>query len=220
MVLLYIAAAVVLLALRFAQVRRVRYERRDALLKQYAHLVNNLDKMTYKDAEVIVRVSQHYVSHSFKFSRAYRRRRGRRRGRRRRHRAIPDMAMTMFCAMTDHQDLPFITAISLSFALFKTYAVPTISAVLCKSAQLAAAENVARRAEDTSIVIGAFVNGGLDSEQGSTALARMNFLHARYGKLITREDKLYTLSTFVYEPALFAERFDWRPLTPLEKQAR
>jgi hypothetical protein len=45
-------------------------------------------------------------------------------------------------------------------------------------------------------------------------------LHSRYGSLITRDDKLYTLSTFVYEPAIFSERFEWRGLTPLEAEAR
>lgn len=122
---------------------------------------------------------------------------------------------------TNKQDLPLISVLSLSFALFKTYAIPTISSVLCKSRQLAATENVGRRAEDTAIVIAEFVNGGgLDSERGSIALARMNFLHARYGSLISREDKLYTLSTFVFEPAIFSERYEWRALTPLEAEAR
>lgn len=114
-----------------------------------------------------------------------------------------------------------MTVLSLSFALFKTYAIPSISSVLCKSNELGSAKNAGRRAEDTTVVIGEFVNGGgLDSERGTAALARMNFLHGRYGNLITREDKLYTLSLFIFEPALFIEKYEWRPLTPLEAQAR
>jgi hypothetical protein len=55
------ATLVAALALRILQVRRVRYARVNTMLKQYAHLVDNLDKMTYKDAEEILKVSQHYV---------------------------------------------------------------------------------------------------------------------------------------------------------------
>lgn len=61
---------------------------------------------------------------------------------------------------------------------------------------------------------------GIDLERGSTALARMNWLHSRYGNLITRDDKLFTLALFVFEPFYFCEKFEFRPLTELEKEAR
>lgn len=48
----------------------------------------------------------------------------------------------------------------------------------------------------------------------------MNFLHSRYGKLITREDKLFTLCLFIFEPASFADAYEWRGLEDIEKQAR
>lgn len=48
----------------------------------------------------------------------------------------------------------------------------------------------------------------------------MNFLHSRYGSLIKQEDLLFTLSLFVFEPIDYIARFEWRPLTPLEEQAR
>lgn len=116
-------------------------------------------------------------------------------------------------------DMPWLATIALSFALFKTYAIPSISAVLCKSRELSDPANAARRAEDTAVTIAEFLRG-LDTPRGSQALARMNYLHSRYGSLITNDDMLYTLSLFVFEPITFAARYDWRPLTPLEQESR
>ncbi|BEJ15436.1 hypothetical protein CspHIS471_0500410 [Cutaneotrichosporon sp. HIS471] len=124
-------------------------------------------------------------------------------------------------------EMPWTVTVALSFALFKTYVIPTISGVLCKSGQLSTEASAGRRAEDTGIFINEFSGGGeshavagVDTERGSIALARMNWLHSRYGNLIGRDDKLFTLALFVFEPFYFAELFDYRPLNELEKEAR
>ncbi|KAL1412437.1 hypothetical protein Q8F55_000182 [Vanrija albida] len=117
-------------------------------------------------------------------------------------------------------DMPWIAILSLSFALFKTYAIPTISLVLNKSGQLSDPAVAARRAEDTAVFIGEFLYGGLDSERGCVALARLNWLHGRYGALITRDNLLYTLSLFVFEPAVWAKKYEWRGMSELEQEAR
>lgn len=116
-------------------------------------------------------------------------------------------------------DMPWLTTIALSFALFKTYAVPTISKVLCKSRELSDPQKAARRAEDTAITITEFLRG-LDTERGAQALSRMNYLHSRYGSLITNDDMLFTLCLFIFEPIAFAERYDWRKMTNLEQESR
>jgi hypothetical protein len=48
----------------------------------------------------------------------------------------------------------------------------------------------------------------------------MNWLHSRWGSRILQSDLLFTLALFVFEPITVLEAHDWRPLTPLEKQAR
>ena len=88
------------------------------------------------------------------------------------------------------------------------------------SDELASSALAARRAEDTSILLIELHTNGLDSEAGSTALARINYLHSRYGKLITRDDLLYTLSLFVFEPVDFLKSYEWRELSALEVHAR
>lgn len=92
--------------------------------------------------------------------------------------------------------------------------------VLCKSNELGSIASAGRRAEDTVVFISEFLSQGLDSKRGSTALARMNFLHSRYGSAIKQEDLLFTLGLFVFEPIDYIAQFEWRNLTPLEVQAR
>ncbi|KAL7008437.1 hypothetical protein EMMF5_002166 [Cystobasidiomycetes sp. EMM_F5] len=77
-----------------------------------------------------------------------------------------------------------------------------------------------RRAEDTATAVGELLYGDIDKERGSIALARVNWLHSRYGSLITQDDLKYTLSLFVSEPFDMNEQFEWRSFTHLEKQAR
>ena len=58
---------------------------------------------------------------------------------------------------------------------------------------------------------------GYDSERGRAAIARMNEIHGRFQ--IRNEDFLYVLSTFVFEPIRWNERFGWRRMTEKERVA-
>lgn len=55
-------AVVALLAHRVYRVRQVRYAQRDAMMAKYAHLVDDMSKMTYHEAEEISKCSSFYVS--------------------------------------------------------------------------------------------------------------------------------------------------------------
>jgi len=56
---------------------------------------------------------------------------------------------------------------------------------------------------------------GYDSARGRAALSRMNEIHGRFA--IANGDFLYVLSTFVFEPARWIDRFGWRPLCRQER---
>ncbi len=47
----------------------------------------------------------------------------------------------------------------------------------------------------------------------------MNYLHGRWKSKISNDDLLYTLSTFIIEPAKWIDRYEWRRLSGLEKEA-
>ncbi len=55
--------------------------------------------------------------------------------------------------------------------------------------------------------------------RASIALARVNFLHARWRTKISNNDLLCTLSTFVSGPITFINRYEWRQLSDVEKEA-
>lgn len=146
-------------------------------------------------------------------------------------------------------DFPFVFTKSLEFALFRTYGIPTISTLLLHTGQLGKAENAGRRYVDTAGLIQAFMTfpvprmdlpdgGETDSANGkdegenwemfgedpddprsAIALARVNFLHGRWKSKISNDDLLYTLSTFIIEPSKWIDRYEWRRLSALEKEA-
>lgn len=101
-----------------------------------------------------------------------------------------------------------------------TDAIPTISSLLLHTGQLTCPSLYGKRAEDTGILLLEPQVHGLDSERGSQAVARTNWQHARYGSKISRDDKLFTLSLFIYEPLRLVDEHEWRKTTALEKQAR
>ncbi|KAG9225506.1 hypothetical protein CCMSSC00406_0003009 [Pleurotus cornucopiae] len=126
-------------------------------------------------------------------------------------------------------DMPTLMTYSLSFALFKTYAIPSISKILAGTREFTDPSTVSRRYADTEILICTWIAsqlpGKFDGEKeehvsdprGMIALARTNWLHSKYS--IKNEDYIYTLALFILEPISWARRYGWRPLSPMEQQS-
>jgi len=112
-------------------------------------------------------------------------------------------------------EFPFETQRSLEFALFRTFAVPSISSVLVSSGHFAA--HGQKRYDDTALIIAEIAENGYDSEQGRAAIRRMNQIHHHF--TISNDDYLYVLSTFVFEPSRFGRLLSWREATDNEKLA-
>ena len=124
----------------------------------------------------------------------------------------------------DHQEIHRITAgfefpwdyqRSLEFALFRTYCVPTISQLLQKTGEFE--KRPQKRYDDTALLMAELVEHGYDSDRGRESLRTVNRMHHRYD--IDNDDMLYVLSTFVYDPIQWIDRFGWRRLTPNERLA-
>ncbi|KAI1820129.1 hypothetical protein F4861DRAFT_533923 [Xylaria intraflava] len=118
-------------------------------------------------------------------------------------------------------EFPSIYTASITFALFKTYGIPSISQLLVETGQLANDTTASKREADTGVLISEFVINPPDSARKFEGIARMNYLHDRYRKAgkISDEDMLYTLSLFALEPVRWVSRYDWRKLTDLERSA-
>lgn len=104
---------------------------------------------------------------------------------------------------------------SLSFALFRTYAVPSIGALLARTGEFE--RRTQKRYEDTALILDAVLEHGVGSVQGRAAIRRMNQMHGTYA--ISNDDMRYVLSAFVVMPIEWLDSYGWRPLTEREKVA-
>lgn len=115
-----------------------------------------------------------------------------------------------------YKEFPFLWTKAMEFALFKTYAVPSMSSLLVKTGELV--ENCPYRVEATDLLIRHFLERSIfDCPSARAALARMNTIHRQY--TISNNDMLFTLGVLVCEPASWVDRYEWRTLTPHERTA-
>jgi hypothetical protein len=118
-------------------------------------------------------------------------------------------------------EFPTVFSVSVFFALFKTYGIPSISRLLVATGQLSVSETASKRAADTGVVITEVVLNKPDSERAISGMALMNYLHSRYIKAgkISNDDMLYTISLFVLEPNRWTAKYEWRGVTDFERCA-
>ncbi|HSI27493.1 MAG TPA: oxygenase MpaB family protein [Aeromicrobium sp.] len=113
------------------------------------------------------------------------------------------------------REFPWDTVTSLSFALFRTFAVPSVGRLLHSTGEFT--ERTQRRYDDTSLLIEHALRFGLGSREGRAAVRRINRVHSPHD--ISNDDLRYVLSTFIVVPARWIERFGYRPLTDVERDA-
>ncbi len=104
---------------------------------------------------------------------------------------------------------------ALEMALYRTFCVPTTSAVLVGSGEFE--KRPQRRYDDTSLLMAEIMDWGYDSDRGKQAIERINRFHGHYK--IANVDFLYLLSTFHLQPIRWMARFGWRPFTETERHA-
>jgi hypothetical protein len=104
-------------------------------------------------------------------------------------------------------EFPWDSIRALEIALYRTYCVPSISALLDRTGEFH--ERSQRRYDDTSILIAEMCEWGYENGRGKEALERMNWAHGHFR--IANDDFLYVLSTFVYEPVRWIDAVGWRP---------
>jgi hypothetical protein len=117
--------------------------------------------------------------------------------------------------LTTRLDFSFDTTRGLELALFRTFCVPSISGLLHRTGEFE--RRPQKRYDDTDILVSELIDWGYESERGRAAIQKINQIHGRFR--ISNEDFLYVLSTFIFEPIRFNERFGWRKLVDVEKLA-
>jgi hypothetical protein len=111
-------------------------------------------------------------------------------------------------------DFPWDMTRALELALFRTFASPRIARLLAATGEFQA--RARRRYDDTDLIVSLIIENGVTSSRGRVAIARMNAIHGRFR--IANEDFLYVLSTFVFEPLRWIDRFGWRALSEAERE--
>ena len=112
-------------------------------------------------------------------------------------------------------DFPWDINQSLSLALFRTYAVPSIGRLLDETGQFTT--DCQKRHDDTGLLLEAPLVHGFDSAPGRTSIRRINATHRMYD--ISNDDMRYVLATFVVVPKRWLDEFGWRDLTTGEIRA-
>jgi hypothetical protein len=109
-------------------------------------------------------------------------------------------------------DFPWDNLQALSFALFRTYAVPSIGRLLDRTGEFTG--RVQKRYDDTGLLLEEVQRHGLGSGRGRSAVRRINQMHAMYD--ISNDDLRYVLATFVVVPKRWIDDFGFRRLSPNE----
>ncbi|MFJ8109236.1 oxygenase MpaB family protein [Streptomyces sp. NPDC096132] len=111
--------------------------------------------------------------------------------------------------LTAAYEFPWDFTRALELALYRTYAVPSIGRLLAETAELT--DRCQKRYDDTSLLLDAVVEHGFDSEQGRTAVRRINQMHRSYD--ISNDDLRYVLCTFVVMPKRWIDTYGWRRMS-------
>ena len=112
-------------------------------------------------------------------------------------------------------DFPWDNLQALSFALFRTYAVPSIGRLLDETGEFT--DRVQKRYDDTGLLLEEVQRHGFGSTRGRSAVRRINQMHAQHD--ISNDDFRYVLATFVVIPKRWIDDFGFRRLTPNEIEA-
>jgi hypothetical protein len=112
-------------------------------------------------------------------------------------------------------EFPWDMTQALSFALFRTYAVPSIGRLLDETGEFE--HRTQKRYDDTALLLDEPAQHGLHSDRGRRAIRRINQMHGAYA--ISDEDMRYVLSTFVVTPKRWMDAYGWRPFSPGEVRA-
>ncbi|GHE02879.1 hypothetical protein GCM10010339_27800 [Streptomyces alanosinicus] len=105
-------------------------------------------------------------------------------------------------------EFPWDYTRALGLAQYRTYAVPSIGRLLARTAELP--ERTQKRYDDTVLLLDAVVEHGCATEEGRTAIRRINQMHRSYD--ISDDDMRYVPSTFVVVPRRWIDTYGWRRL--------
>ncbi|CAF1105347.1 unnamed protein product [Didymodactylos carnosus] len=114
-------------------------------------------------------------------------------------------------------EFPFECFYGINLAFYRTFVSPTISTVYRQTNTIAG--DTEKRVNDTDIIMHAWVDYGIDSEEAQASFKHLNNIHGVFSTRTRNEDFVYVLCCFVVDTIRMIEVFGWRPLDDQEKEA-
>src|SRR5437773_436280 len=112
-------------------------------------------------------------------------------------------------------EFPWDVVRALEVALMRTFCSPRISGLLHRTGEFR--KHGQKRYDDTALLVAEFMQNGYDSERGRQAILHANRIHGFY--TIENEDFIFVLSTFIFLPIQWINKYGWRKTTNNERQA-
>ncbi|MBX5483796.1 MAG: DUF2236 domain-containing protein [Myxococcaceae bacterium] len=112
-------------------------------------------------------------------------------------------------------EFPWDVQRALELAMCRSFCVPSISALLHRTGEFRL--RAQKRYDDTAILMAELAQHGYDSPRGAQVIDRINRIHSRFA--IANDDFKYVLSTFVFEPIRWIDRYGWRHTASNERLA-
>ena len=112
-------------------------------------------------------------------------------------------------------EFPWDVVRALEVALMRTFCSPRISGLLHRTREFR--KHGQKRYDDTALLVAEFMQNGYDSERGRQAILHTNRIHGFY--TIENEDFIFVLSTFIFLPIQWINKYGWRKTTNNERQA-
>ena len=114
-------------------------------------------------------------------------------------------------------EFPFECFYGINLAFYRTFVSPTISTVY-RSTNTIAGETE-KRVNDTDILMHAWIDYGIDSDEGQASIKQLNNIHGVFSNRTRNEDFVYVLCCFIVDTIRMIDVFGWRHLDDHEKQA-
>ncbi len=112
-------------------------------------------------------------------------------------------------------EFPWDIVRALEVALMRTFCSPRISGLLDRTGEFR--KHGQKRYDDTALLVAEFMQNGYDGEKGRQAIAHMNKIHGVYK--IENDDFLFVLSTFIFLPIQWVDKYGWRKTTANERES-
>jgi hypothetical protein len=113
-------------------------------------------------------------------------------------------------------EFPWECFCAINFAFYRAFCSPTIAKLYHSTGHIA--KDASKRVADTDILMHAWIDFGIDSDEGRASWEHLNRLHGVWKNRMNNNDFVYVLCCFIVDTIRFINVFGWRPLTKLESE--